>query len=226
MQESLLWTGFAAVLAALIWRSRTRSARIRERHIANYVFPGSVARKIRETYPHLEPYQVDLVISGLREFFSVALAANGRMVAMPSKVVDVAWHEFIVCTRAYQQFCMAALGRFLHHTPAEAMPSPAQASEGIRRAWRLSCARQRIDPKSPSRLPLLFAIDQELNILDGYHYATDCSSRPEKYCATAIGCSAGCGGSSSSSWFSGDGDAAASSGADGGGAGGGGCGGD
>ncbi len=116
MPELLMWTGFAAVLAALIWRRSTRIARERERHIANHVFPGSVARKVRETYPHLEHHQVDLVISGLREFFSIALAANGRMVAMPSKIVDVAWHEFIVCTRAYQQFCMAALGYFLHHT--------------------------------------------------------------------------------------------------------------
>ncbi len=49
---------------------------------------------------------------------------------MPSQVVDDAWHEFILFTRAYQQYCNKALGRYLHHTPAEAMDSPTIAQEG------------------------------------------------------------------------------------------------
>ncbi len=47
-----------------------------------------------------------------------------RMVAMPSQVVDVAWHELILHTRLYQHVCRKGLGRFLHHTPAQAMRSP------------------------------------------------------------------------------------------------------
>jgi hypothetical protein len=77
---------------------------------------------------------------------------------MPSQVVDDAWHEFILFTRQYQQFCERGLGRFLHHTPAEAMRSPTDAQDGIKRAWRLACRRDGIDPKAPQSLPLLLRL--------------------------------------------------------------------
>lgn len=35
----------------------------------------------------------------------------------PSRVVDDAWHEFILCTRAYADYCQAQFGRFIHHHP-------------------------------------------------------------------------------------------------------------
>ncbi|SPZ13115.1 Uncharacterized conserved protein [Pseudomonas aeruginosa] len=56
------------------------------------------------------------------------------------QVVDVAWHELILHTRLYQHVCRKGLGRFLHHTPAQAMRSPRQAQEGIQRAWKLPAA--------------------------------------------------------------------------------------
>lgn len=46
------------------------------------------------------------------------------MVSMPSRVVDVAWHEFILLTRVYAEFGEEGLGRFLHHTPAAEIKSP------------------------------------------------------------------------------------------------------
>ena len=35
----------------------------------------------------------------------------------PSVPVDLAWHEFILCTRMYSDFCERLFGRFLHHQP-------------------------------------------------------------------------------------------------------------
>lgn len=35
----------------------------------------------------------------------------------PSHRVDLAWHEFILCTRAYSQFCSDHFGRYIHHAP-------------------------------------------------------------------------------------------------------------
>jgi hypothetical protein len=194
-------------------RSRERAA-----YLASFRFPLTVARKVRAAYPHLSDDQVARVLEGLREYFAIAAQAGGRMVSMPSQVVDVAWHEFILFTRAYEKFCQATLGRFLHHVPAEAMQAPQQAQDGIKRAWRLSCARAGIDPQAPAALPLLFAIDQELNIADGFKYALDCSQLAAAngcgggYCASHIGCGGGCAGDSGGS-------------SDGGSDGGGGCGG-
>ncbi|TRX53064.1 hypothetical protein FNH22_21380 [Fulvivirga sp. M361] len=35
----------------------------------------------------------------------------------PSLMVDLAWHEFILFTKAYERFCRIELGSFIHHTP-------------------------------------------------------------------------------------------------------------
>jgi len=114
---------------------------------------------------------------------------------MPSQAVDDAWHTFILFTRSYESFCRNAFGRFLHHTPAEAMRSATQAQEGIKHAWRLACRREGLDPRSPSRLPLLFGIDAMLGIGNGFHYQLQCNpgAGASSYCASHIGCSS-CGG--------------------------------
>ena len=36
---------------------------------------------------------------------------------MPSRLVDEAWHEFILDSLSYTRFCEAAFGGYLHHTP-------------------------------------------------------------------------------------------------------------
>lgn len=197
-------------------------------YIENYEFHPVLGRKIREKYPHLSDEQIKIVFNGLRDYFHLCNRARKRMVAMPSQVVDVAWHEFILFTRAYKAFCDKALGRFLHHTPAEAMNTPTLAQEGIKRAWRLACAKEKISPSSPVRLPLLFAIDGMLGIEDGFKYSLNCKDKASPvygggYCAGHIGCAAGCGGDSAHSsdsggFFDGSGDSS--------GCGGSGCGGD
>jgi hypothetical protein len=202
---------FGGSLTFFIWHRY--SARLGASRIKQFVFPASIAKKVSAVYPHLTDAQTAIVINALREYFLVSLMANRRMVSMPSKVVDVAWHEFILFTRSYQQFCSSAFGRFLHHTPSEAMQTPTRAQDGIKRAWRLSCKRQGIDPLTPQRLPLLFAIDGLLAIPDGYMYSLNCQSN-SNYCASHIGCSSGCGGGSFEDGGSGDGDGGGCGGGD------------
>ncbi|MFS1524018.1 hypothetical protein ACL7TT_07875 [Microbulbifer sp. 2304DJ12-6] len=74
------------------------------------------------------------------------------------------------------------------------------AQEGIKRAWRLACAKGNINPKKPNRLPLLFALDERLKIKDGFTYDINCGSAKSRadgngYCAGDIGCTGGCVGS-------------------------------
>ncbi|MBR7864433.1 glycine-rich domain-containing protein, partial [Pseudomonas aeruginosa] len=182
--------------------------RRRYRFIQQFRLPPRVAQAVRERYPQLSEEQVQRVLGGLREYLLLCRAAGKRMVAMPSQVVDVAWHELILHTRLYQHVCRKGLGRFLHHTPAQAMRSPRQAQEGIRRAWKLACRREGIDPQNPTRLPLLFALDTELAIADGFRYTLNCAQRQDGgaavYCASHIGCSSGCA-SDSGSTFGSDG---------------------
>lgn len=185
----VILVGVAGTITWLTWLGKSRA-----RFIEHYAFPDAIAEKIRKRYPHLSNADLHRVNRGLREYFHVCRLGGRRQIAMPSQVIDAAWHEFILYTRTYGYFCSRALGRFLHHTPAEAMRGPRDAQEGIKRAWRLACLRERIDPKAPSRLPLLFAIDAELSIPDGFKYALNCVPGRNEYCATHIGCGGGCSG--------------------------------
>lgn len=200
------------ILTALLWRNLARQRR--QRYIAGYPYQRLLDARLAARRPELSEAQRREVFAGLRDYFLCCLQARRRMVAMPSQAVDDAWHEFILFTRQYDTFCGHAFGRFLHHTPAEAMATPTQASEGIRRAWRLACAHEGIDPRAPSRLPRLFALDAALGIAGGFIYQLDCLAQQgatgSGFCASHIGCSSGCAGDA------GDGD----SGGDGGGCGG------
>ena len=190
---------------------RRRRDRQRTHFIDTYRFPERLRLKLVETYPHLEVPQQERVLQGLRDYFRLCQMAGRRMVAMPSQAVDVVWHEFILYTRQYGEFCRNGVGRFLHHTPSDAMPSAEVASAGIRRAWRLACMREGIRPDQPDRLPLLFALDGELAIADGFHYRLDCGAHPGRYrngntyCASHVGCGSGCASGCGGDSTSGDG---------------------
>lgn len=195
METGTLLILSAGAFAGGVIAARTITRQRRLRLIEAYAFPASLPAKLRRRYPELDDAQVERVLAGLREYFTLCAQAGRRVVAMPSQAVDAAWHEFILFTRGYQQFCERAFGRFLHHTPAEAMPSPTRATEGIKRAWRLACAREGIDRERPNRLPLLFALDAALGISDGFVYELDCRHPGATgYCASHIGCSGGCAG--------------------------------
>ena len=225
-----LAAAFAALTLALWvhWR--------RERAVREAAIPQFLKRKLRENYPQLSGKDCDLVERGLRQFFYACLRSRRRFVAMPSKAVDTLWHEFILHTRGYRAWCDLTLGRFLDHTPAEALGPRVSSNDGLRRAWYWACRDEAIDPRRPSRLPLLFALDAKLALADGYVYQADCVSRGPfiagsetraggSYCGadfanSSFGGDAGSFGGSESS--GGDG---GSGGSDGGGGDGGGCGG-
>jgi len=206
------------VLLALIWRQwsrRRRAAFIEEFPYAQFLDQRLAARR-----PELTPEQRSEVFAGLRDYFQLCRMAGRRMVAMPSQAVDDAWHEFILFTRYYGRFCRGAFGRFLHHTPAAAMTSPTMASEGIKRAWRLACTHDGIDPRKPERLPRLFALDAALLIAGGFIYHLDCLAAGKTgtgFCASHIGCGGGCSGDSGSADGDGGGDGSGCGGGCGGG---------
>ena len=168
-----LWAGGFSLLALAVAAGWTRWRR--ERLLREAALPQFLKRKLRETYPQLAQKDADLVERGLRQFFLACLRSRGRFVAMPSRAVDAMWHEFILHTRAYDVWCRVTLGRFLHHTPAEALGGDARRNDGLRRAWYWSCRDEAIDLRAPTRLPLLFAIDAKLGIDGGFQYAPDCS---------------------------------------------------
>jgi hypothetical protein len=147
--------------------------------IKAYAFPDSLLEKVKYHYPHLSDGQLSMVMEGLRQY--LLNREEKVFFLMPSRVIDVAWHEFILCTELYEKFCTCGAGRFLHHRPAELM-SISDYEEGFNNIWYRSCLREDIAPEAPVRLPLLFALDAELDIRDGCRYSLDdCARRHIKW---------------------------------------------
>jgi hypothetical protein len=192
----LVTLSIAAILGIFLYRGYRKTAtKRRDRYIDAYEFPDAIKQKVKTRYPHLTEAQLSLIIRGLKEYFHVCNLAGRKMVAMPSQAIDLAWHEFILFTRAYQHFCQKSLGRFLHHTPVQAMDSPTRAHSSIKRTWHNACLREGINPRRATRLPLLFGIDAILDIPDGFKYSLNCKAPgSHEYCASHLGCGDGCAG--------------------------------
>ena len=207
MNFNIILILFIPVAIALVYFWNKEQKQKQLYFIQSYKFSPVLIKRIKQKHNYLSDADIQKVIRALRDYFYICNKADGKMVAMPSEIVDVAWHEFLLFTRDYQLFCQKGIGRFLHHTPTEAMKSKKSAQEGIKRAWRLACAKEGINPKHPKKLPALFAIDKVLKIEGGFHYQLSCKSKPigsnssscGGYCATDIGCTSGCGGDSGGS---------------------------
>ncbi|BBB69720.1 hypothetical protein UNDYM_5467 [Undibacterium sp. YM2] len=145
-------------------------------YIRTYMFPPGLLERLHKQRPDLNVKDQQLVARALRQFFLVYLKSGFKHISMPSQVVDDLWHEFILYTKNYEQFCKKAFGRYMHHTPAAVLGASQRGNEGLRRTWWFACLEENINPRRATRLPLLFALDAKWNIADGFRYAPDCSA--------------------------------------------------
>lgn len=221
------------LIALLVVASRLTRAR-REAFIRSYDFPPGLIDGLGKAHPQLALKDRQLVAHALRQFFLAWLMGGRKPVSMPSQVADDLWHGFILDTRHYEAFCRRAFGAFLHHTPAVVLGSGKASNAGLRRVFWHACLEENINPRKPTRLPLLFALDRKLAIAGGFAYLLDC--RPARAAAAgsdagvAVHCATDIGDASVDGTTDGFGDGGGSSGGagasgDGGGDGGGGCGG-
>src|SRR5829696_6259342 len=94
----------------------------RRRFIESYEFPADFQKKLRA---ELGDARTALTaMAGLRGWYLACLYADGELIGMPSKAVDVAWHEMILRTREYHAFCERAFGGYLHHSPDSTLEVP------------------------------------------------------------------------------------------------------
>lgn len=166
---------FTLVVISIIialWRGNMLAKR--EQFIRESAFPQGLLLKLIKKHPTLTLRDAQLVSKALRQYFMTYHKSKYRHVSMPSEVVDDLWHEFILYTRNYGQFCKQAFGRFFHHTPAVVLGVDKQNNAGLRRVWWYACKDENINPKDPTRLPLLFAIDAKLGIAHGKTYSLNC----------------------------------------------------
>jgi uncharacterized membrane protein YgcG len=174
--------------------SRQRRNR-RRAFIENYEFPAALSSKLRKQLA--ADYEVEVALEGLREWYLACLSAPGETLGMPSRVVDIAWHEMILMTRVYHAFCDRAFGYYLHHSPEALMSEPIDQSL----ARTLQVLEARSLGAAAGAVPLLFAIDGQLRPEDGNIWGEGDIGRlrslqPERwaYYGAGAGCaSGGCG---------------------------------
>ena len=105
------------VAGMMVWavqRAR-KAARLRQERadfIRQYRFPAGLKYKLDQAFPELSDDHVKLILEGLRAWLLLVAGCPGRHFGMPSKAVDTAWHEFILLTQSYADFCDRAFGKF------------------------------------------------------------------------------------------------------------------
>lgn len=224
----------ALVACLLVWGIKRSRALARQRleravFIRQYVFPTSLKFKLDQAYPQLSDAQIKHVLEGLRTWFLLLAANPGTRCGMPSKAVDTAWHEFILLTKNYADFCDKAFGRFVHHEPHTGDAKAEQ--DGLAWTWgsraSLGAGALAVGLGAGALLSSkdLFALDHNLGIAGGNIYSESDFQQLEKrhsqLAATSSSSGDGGGGNGGESSNCGD----SGSCGDGGGGGGGGCGG-
>jgi len=88
--------------------------------VTGYKNPEVILRimdKVPCTQEHAEA-----LFEEMKQYLSRSAVSKKR--SSPTKEVDVAWHEFILFTRDYAEFCHVHFGRFMHHVPRLASWTP------------------------------------------------------------------------------------------------------
>ncbi len=206
-------------------RDETRRQRLD--FIRDYRFPLVLENRLADALPALDRGQQDQVLEHLRVWFLILAARPREPFGMPSKAVDIAWHEFILLTREYTAFCERAFGRYLHHEP-DGRGRAAEEAAKARLGSTWLAARDPAVIATLTGLGLsgalaagLFDLDRHLGLAHGFvHTPADIDAYVSAHHARAS--SGGDGGSGGADTGRADADG---HGGDGGGDGGGGCGG-
>jgi len=170
MYSDAIVIAFLILVVVVYKAAKEIQLRNRIKYIDNYSFQD-IEAKLSRHYNRLKKEEIDLIISGLRHFFKLKIN-NREYIYMPSRCVDYAWHEFILYSQQYKLFCDYVFGGYLHHIP-EADVFSCHKEELVKRTWQVFCKFDNINPEVPDKLPVLYAIDNKLNIPDGIVYSIE-----------------------------------------------------
>lgn len=148
-------------------------------YIRSYVFPDGMLERAAARCPRKT--SVEDLEEGLRQYLFAAGVAlvRGSGAGMPSQTVDEAWHEFMIYTRSYAEFCDRAYGRFMHHEPEVTMTTAGvteNQTAAMARTWTGACAYADLDPNHATKGPILFELDAKVGVKDAKQYIANCGS--------------------------------------------------
>jgi hypothetical protein len=109
-----------------------RSEMCSKSEVITYQLPELVERF--EDKLKLNNAEARLLFVDLLQFLFVCGSNVGRGPLAPPPEIDTAWHEFLMFTSQYADFCYKYFGRFIHHVPQNRAQKTLK--RGFRRAAR------------------------------------------------------------------------------------------
>lgn len=183
MNTAIITASLLTLIFLIVFLIRKNNKKIQQiSFVQQYRMPQDILFKFREMYPNLSGQEEQLVIRGLKEFFFAYLSCNQRQrLLMPSKVVDDLWHCFFANHTQYVKFCKSAFGKILNHYPVSTFDTAKKLIHIDKFPTQLLITFEHCQKAntfiSPSTLvtapPLLFIIDYQLNILNGFYYTPE-----------------------------------------------------
>lgn len=70
---------------------------------------------------HLSYDEVKLLSLELVKFLIIKCTYQDEYI-LPSQLIDIAWHQFIIHTKLYSDFCQKNFHRYIHHRPLNNNP--------------------------------------------------------------------------------------------------------
>ncbi len=89
--------------------------KLSKEEVLAFEFPDLVERL--EDKLHLTPTEARGLYRDLLEFLFLCGFHRGKGPFGPPEKIDNAWHEFLMFTRQYAEFCHKHFGSFIHHVP-------------------------------------------------------------------------------------------------------------
>jgi hypothetical protein len=80
-----------------------------------FQFPALIERYEQEL--DLSSEEAAQLFVGVKQFLYICGFEREKGPWSPPEKIDAGWHEFILFTRQYHEFCIEMFGRFIHHTP-------------------------------------------------------------------------------------------------------------
>ena len=160
---NLIFLGFYWFMLFSVWALYRIKRSKKMQRLSAFQFPYEIWNAFSQAYPQIQGMEQRYIEEAFKDYLALHIVRN-QDYAMPSHSVDALWHllleQFPVF---YQNMCLEILGFELFHRSYEGRATQVEQAKQDRQllaTWGMSCVLYGVDLKNPSRIPLIFQIDQ------------------------------------------------------------------
>ena len=167
--ENLYTIIILLIMLVLIFSFISKDKNKRYKYIENVYFPNSIDMTLKKEFPYLTDEDISLVKQGLKEYLKLYVLSRRGRIILPSVAINLAFIEFIKTTE-YVNFTKNV---FKFYFTDILMKNDNIIDNDLKIVWTLACENENINPNNPDKLPLIFSIDSQLSIENGFRFTID-----------------------------------------------------